>query len=123
MRYYSNMTDSTPQKPIQIQKKKKKKCCSEKGSKGSTVRATALTVSALVAAFAICLAAAWGINEQIERKTVQLREQVYDLSLRNEMLRSNMNDFCDAGPLRTLRCGDRTDACMCGNPNELILGP
>jgi hypothetical protein len=116
------MSDITPQKPIQIQKKKKK-CCPEKGRKGSTVRATTLTVSALIAAFALCLAAAWGINEQIEGKTIQLREEVHDLSLRNEVLRSNMDDFCDAGPLRTLRCGDRTDACLCGNPNELQLGP
>ena len=103
------MTDSTQQKTQ---------------SKGSNkVRATALTTAAVVGAFALCLGAAWGINEQIEKKTVELREEVHDLRLQNELLRSSMSNFCDSGPLRAIRCGDRTDACICGDPSELKLGP
>ena len=114
------MTDNTPE-TIQIQKK----CCPGKAkkSRGNKVRATALTTAAVVGAFALCLGAAWGINEQIEKKTVELREKVHDLRLQNEMLRSAMTNFCEAGPLRAIRCGDRTDACVCGDPSELKLGP
>jgi len=114
------MTDKTPE-TIQIQKK----CCPDKAkkSRGSKARTTALTVSAVVASFALCLAAAWGINDQIEKKTVELREEVHDLRLQNEMIRGAMTDFCDSGPLRAVRCGDRMDACICGNPDDLKIGP
>ncbi len=80
-----------------------------------------LSIAAVLTALAVSLVAGWLINERIEEKTQEVRQELVNVKAKLEVMRSQRDGFCESGPLRTVSCGNRVDACVCGDPAKLNL--
>jgi hypothetical protein len=112
--------DNTPTKETTCQKRgDKKKCGKPRRGHRHTAANAAIVVCAVLISLSICLGSAWLINQHIEDRVAHLLEETVSLRHQMEAVRSGREAFCDSGHLRTMRCGDRTDACICGDPTKM----
>ena len=113
-------TDNTPTRETTCQKgEAKKKCGKPRRGHRRTAANAAIVVCAVLLSLSVCLGAAWLINQHIEDRVAGLLEETVSLRHQMEAVKSGREAFCDSGPLRTMRCGDRTDACICGDPTKM----
>jgi hypothetical protein len=117
-------TDNTSTKETKCQKKKGRKCGKSKRDHRHTVTTAMIVICAILLSLSVCLSAAWLFNQHVEDRVAHLQEETVSLRHQLKVVTTGREEFCESGSLRTMRCGDRTDACICGDPTKMnFTGP